>query len=163
MSAFKAFGLTNWSAETFPFAFSHYRFLDDFEGIVVSGEEKMNKPDKRIYYTLLERYHLKADDCIFIDDNQANVDMANKIGIHAILWEHNPEKFGRRLKRSKIFLLLMRVKNLLSTITSTTNYRSSPMLPDKKQRPRPLFLFVLVEHLLSAAAKMHLAVKKIPA
>lgn len=95
---FKAYGLTNWSAETFPFAFSHYRFLDDFEGIVVSGEEKMNKPDKRIYYTLLERYHLKADDCIFIDDNQANVDMANKIGIHAILWERNPEEVWKKIE-----------------------------------------------------------------
>lgn len=89
---FKVFGLTNWSAETFPYAFSHYRFLDDFEGIVVSGEEHMNKPDKRIYYTLLERYHLKASSCVFIDDNPANVEMANKVGIKGILWQHNPEQ-----------------------------------------------------------------------
>lgn len=94
---FKIFGLTNWSAETFPFAFSHYRFLEFFEGIVVSGEENMIKPDKRIYYTLLERYHLKADECIFIDDNQANIDMANKVGIHGILWEHNPEDVWEKI------------------------------------------------------------------
>lgn len=95
---FKAFGLTNWSAETFPIAFSRYRFLDNFEGIVVSGEENMKKPDKRIYYTLLERYHLNADDCIFIDDNQANIDMANKIGIHAILWQHNPDEVWAKIE-----------------------------------------------------------------
>ena len=89
---FKAFGLTNWSAETFPPVFTKYRFLDDFEGIVVSGEEHMNKPDKRIYYTLLERYHLKASNCVFIDDNQANIDMANKVGIKGILWQHNPDE-----------------------------------------------------------------------
>lgn len=89
---FTVYGLTNWSAETFPYAFNHYRFLDDFEGIVVSGEEKMIKPDKRIYYTLLERYHLKADTCIFIDDNEANLETARKIGIHAIHWRHNPDE-----------------------------------------------------------------------
>ena len=43
---FRIYGLTNWSAETFPVAFSRYRFLDDFEGIVVSGEEEMIKPEK---------------------------------------------------------------------------------------------------------------------
>lgn len=90
---FTLYGLTNWSAETFPYAYSHYqKLLDDFEGIVVSGEEKMIKPDKRIYYTLLERYHLKAPTCIFIDDNPANIEMANKIHIHGILWKHNPDE-----------------------------------------------------------------------
>lgn len=96
---FTVYGLTNWSAETFPYAFNHYRFLDDFEGIVVSGEEMMKKPDKRIYYTLLERYHLKADECIFIDDSQANIDTANKIGIHGLLWRHNPDEVWAEIER----------------------------------------------------------------
>lgn len=81
---FKIYGLTNWSAETFPVAFSRYRFLDDFEGIVVSGEEEMIKPEKGIYHTLLERYHLKPQECVFIDDSLANVNMANSLGIHAV-------------------------------------------------------------------------------
>lgn len=97
--SFKLFGLTNWSAETFPYAFNNYRFLDWFEGIVVSGEEKMKKPDKRIFYTLLERYHLQADTCIFIDDNQANVDMANKLKIHGILWQHNPDEVMAQIEQ----------------------------------------------------------------
>ena len=95
---FTTYGLTNWSAETFPYAFRHHRFLDDFEGIVVSGEEEMKKPDKRIYYTLLERYHLKPETCIFIDDNQSNIDMANKIGIAGILWKHNPEEVFQQIE-----------------------------------------------------------------
>lgn len=95
---FTVFGLTNWSAETFPIAFKHYRFLDDFEGIVVSGEEKMKKPDKRIYYTLLERYHLDPKTCVFIDDNKDNIAMANKLGIHGILWEHNPDEVFAKLE-----------------------------------------------------------------
>ena len=89
---FTLYGLTNWSAETFPHAFNNYRFLDDFEGIVGSGEEKMKKPEKRIFHIILERYHLDPDTCIFIDDNQANVDMANHVGIHGILWQHNPDE-----------------------------------------------------------------------
>ena len=99
---FTAYGLTNWSAETFHFAFNKYRFLDDFEGIVVSGEEKMKKPDKRIYYTLLERYHLKAKDCIFIDDSHANVDMANDRGIHGILWRHNPDEVWAEIESLQV-------------------------------------------------------------
>ena len=82
---FKLFGLTNWSSETFPFAYNNYKFLEIFEGIVVSGEEKMKKPEKRIFHLLLERYHLTPEECIFIDDNQNNIDMANKLGIHGIL------------------------------------------------------------------------------
>ena len=62
-------------------------------------EEMMKKPDKRIYYTLLERYHLKADECIFIDDSQANIDTANKIGIHGLLWRHNPDEVWAEIER----------------------------------------------------------------
>ena len=56
---FKVYGLTNWSAETFPYAFNTYKFLQGCEGIVVSGEEKVIRPEKGIYLTLLERYHLE--------------------------------------------------------------------------------------------------------
>lgn len=100
---FTLYGLTNWSAETFPYAYTHYQsILDDFEGIVVSGEEKMIKPDKRIFYTLLERYHLKAQSCIFIDDNPANIEMANKIHIHGILWKHNPEEVLAEIEKLQV-------------------------------------------------------------
>lgn len=95
---YNLYGLTNWSAETFHFAFNNYRFLDLFEGIVVSGEEEMKKPDKRIYYTLLDRYHLEADTCIFIDDSPANIEMANHIKIHGLLWQHNPEEIWNKIE-----------------------------------------------------------------
>ncbi|MCR5085676.1 MAG: HAD family phosphatase [Succinivibrionaceae bacterium] len=78
------YGLTNWSAETFPQAFAKFPFLNDFEGIVVSGEEKMAKPDKRIYMVLLERYHLKGEECLYLDDNEANVAMAINRGLEAV-------------------------------------------------------------------------------
>jgi len=76
--------LTNWSAETFPVALERYKFLQLFEGILVSGEEKMKKPDAEIYDLMLSRYKLKAASTLFIDDNKANVIGARAVGMHAI-------------------------------------------------------------------------------
>lgn len=81
---YRLFGLTNWSAETFPFVYEKYAFFKELEGIVVSGEEKIIKPDAKIYQILLERYHLKAEDCLFIDDNYANIVAAEKLGFQCI-------------------------------------------------------------------------------
>ncbi len=85
------YALTNWSAETFPYAFEHFKFLQDFEGIVVSGEEKMNKPEKGIFLTLFERYHLKPEECLFMDDNIHNVETAKSRGMHAFLYTGTKE------------------------------------------------------------------------
>lgn len=81
---YRLFGLTNWSAETFPIAYHLYPFFEEFEGIVVSGEEKLAKPDERIFLTLLERYELVAAECLFIDDNARNTRAATALGFHAL-------------------------------------------------------------------------------
>lgn len=81
---FKIYGLTNWSAETFPVALKRFNFLQLFDGIVVSGDEKLIKPEKEIFELLLNRYNLKAENCVFIDDNIKNVQAAINIGFHAI-------------------------------------------------------------------------------
>lgn len=81
------FCLTNWSHETFPIVKEvHARLFGMFEGIVVSGEEKMVKPNPEICQLLLNRYSLQASESIFIDDRQANIDGANHVGIHGILF-----------------------------------------------------------------------------
>ena len=81
---YRLFGLTNWSAETFPIAREKYAFLNIFEGIVVSGEEKMIKPDPAIYKLILTRYGLQGDECIFIDDNLDNITAARSLGIGGV-------------------------------------------------------------------------------
>jgi 2-haloacid dehalogenase len=81
---YRIFGLTNWSAETFPIACDLYPFFGDFEGIVVSGEERLAKPDERIYLLLLERYGLSGDECLFIDDNARNIEAATALGFHTL-------------------------------------------------------------------------------
>lgn len=75
------YGLTNWSAETLPQVMEHYDFFSLFDGIVVSGEEHLLKPDPRIYRVLLNRYHLNPAECLFVDDNPQNVAAAKRIGM----------------------------------------------------------------------------------
>lgn len=78
------YGLTNWSAETLPIAMHKYGFFKELDGIVVSGEEKLVKPDKRLFQILLDRYSLKPAESLFIDDNKANADAAREMGFHTI-------------------------------------------------------------------------------
>ncbi|MCQ4034533.1 HAD family hydrolase [Kaistella montana] len=79
-SEYELFGLTNWSAETFPYALSNYDFFEIFEEkIVVSGEEKLIKPDPKIWHVLLEKYQLNAEESVFIDDNPKNIEIAKNI------------------------------------------------------------------------------------
>ena len=80
------YALTNWSAETFPIARAKYDFLNWFDGIVVSGEERLVKPDPAIYARLLKRYQLHSSNCLFIDDNAANVSEAAHLGFETILF-----------------------------------------------------------------------------
>jgi 2-haloacid dehalogenase len=81
---YKLYGLTNWSAETFPIVFKRYPFFTLFDGIVISGEEKLIKPDKKIFELMLERYHLEAKNALFIDDNINNIQTAKEMGFATI-------------------------------------------------------------------------------
>jgi 2-haloacid dehalogenase len=88
--------LTNWSTETFPIALDRYDFLRWFEHIVVSGEERVKKPDPRIFAILLDRIDRAAPDCVFIDDSAINVAAADDLGFAAILFT-DPEQLRRDL------------------------------------------------------------------
>ncbi|MDB5023955.1 MAG: family phosphatase [Mucilaginibacter sp.] len=81
---YKIYALTNWSAETFPVAFERFEFLKWFDGIVVSGAEKMRKPTPEFYHILLDRYGVKPEEALFIDDNYRNIVAAEKLGIPSI-------------------------------------------------------------------------------
>ena len=81
---YNIYALTNWSAETFPKAIKKFKFLKWFEGIVVSGEEKTRKPFKKIYDITINRFDLKPEETLFIDDNLRNIQGAKKLGINSI-------------------------------------------------------------------------------
>ncbi|MEM6724998.1 MAG: HAD family phosphatase [Bacteroidota bacterium] len=78
------FALTNWAGDTFQWTRDHHPFLNEFEGILVSGDEKMKKPDREIYELTLQRFGLVAEQCVFIDDSLKNVEGARSVGMEAI-------------------------------------------------------------------------------
>ena len=78
------YAITNFSHEKFGIAKERFPFLAEFRGTIVSGEEKLLKPEPAIYRLLLDRYGLEAADCVFIDDSAANVEGARAVGMHAL-------------------------------------------------------------------------------
>ena len=81
---YKLIGLTNWSHETFPVAIDRFEFLSWFDGIVVSGTEKMKKPDPEIYQLTLQRYDIDPNKAVFIDDKKENIEAAVNEGVKGI-------------------------------------------------------------------------------
>ncbi len=100
---YKVVALTNWSHETFPKALKKFDFLQWFEGIIVSGEEKTRKPFDDIYHITLDRFNIKAEQSIFIDDNLQNIEAANSLGINGIQFK-SPERLEQQLKQYNINL-----------------------------------------------------------
>jgi 2-haloacid dehalogenase len=98
---YKIYALTNWSAETFPVALKRYDFMGWFDGIVVSGAEKMRKPAPEFYQLLLDRYNVNPQESLFIDDNIRNILAAEKMGITSIHFT-SPEQLKSELKNKFI-------------------------------------------------------------
>ena len=105
---YRLFGLTNWSMETYPIVLERFSFFDEFDGIVISGEERMAKPGKEIFYLLLKRYDLKPGESLFIDDNAKNIKTAQEIGLHTIHYEQDLnlqselKRLGIKISREKL-------------------------------------------------------------
>ena len=81
------YAITNFSAEKFSIVRTMFPTLDAFDGIIVSGEERVVKPDPAIYRLLFDRYGFAAADCLFIDDSEKNVAGARAVGMRAHLFE----------------------------------------------------------------------------
>jgi len=78
------YGLSNWSAETFPRVRQKYAFFDMLDEIFLSGEIGLIKPDQAIFNLLLNKTGYSAPECVLIDDSQANIDAARKMGFRTI-------------------------------------------------------------------------------
>jgi len=100
-SKYKTYALTNWQAGLFDIALVRYNFLHWFDGRVVSGEEKTRKPFPEFYNILLDRYNVKAEESLFIDDNLRNVKAAEELGIKSIHFQ-SPEQLLEELKNYKV-------------------------------------------------------------
>ncbi len=81
------YALSNWSTETFPLAKRRYDCLRWFDGILLSGEVRHVKPERRIFDICCERFGLSPDDSLFVDDSEINVEAARELGFHSVRFE----------------------------------------------------------------------------
>ena len=85
------FAITNFSHEFWPpFRARESSVFDRFRDIVVSGEERLTKPDPAIYHLALDRFGLAAADAVFIDDRADNVASANAVGMTGLQFVDAP-------------------------------------------------------------------------
>jgi 2-haloacid dehalogenase len=97
-AGYPVYGLSNWSAETFPLARRKYPFFDLFDDMVISGEVNMIKPDPAIFQLLLEKTGLNASECLLIDDSEKNISVAREMGF-LVLHYQSPVLLKNELKQ----------------------------------------------------------------
>ncbi|WP_310961027.1 HAD family hydrolase [Nocardioides terrisoli] len=90
------FALTNWSAETFHHARERFAWLDLFADIVVSGQERVAKPDPAIFELLSRRSGVPLDQLFYTDDSPRHVTTARALGMTAVVFA-SPEQLRRDL------------------------------------------------------------------
>ncbi len=95
------YGLSNWSAETYPRVRPQYDFFDLFDKIILSGEVKLVKPDPAIFNLTLKKINRVANECILIDDSEGNVNVAKRIGFATIHFK-SPEQLRVELLKLKL-------------------------------------------------------------
>ncbi|MGO1315520.1 MAG: HAD-IA family hydrolase [Cellulomonadaceae bacterium] len=82
----RVLALTNWSAETFPHAQERFGILDRFDGVLVSGAERLAKPDPAIFALACQRFGVAAERAVFVDDRPENVAGAERVGMSGIVF-----------------------------------------------------------------------------
>lgn len=79
--------LSNWEAGTFKIAQARFPFLRDFDARLISGEERLIKPNPEFFKLLESRHGVNPKRAIFIDDVPKNTQVAESLGYHTHLFE----------------------------------------------------------------------------
>ena len=95
------YGLSNWSAETFPYAREKFDFFELLDDMVISGHVGYVKPEPEIYQLILEKIKRPAQECLFVDDSLPNIQQADKMGFETIHFR-SPEQLADRLRELNI-------------------------------------------------------------
>ena len=98
----RLFALSNWPAETAADLKDTYRFFDWFDGIVISGEERVAKPDPEVFLRLCDRYALSPHTSLFVDDAETNTTAAEDLGFRSVLFS-SPDQLCRELEALGLF------------------------------------------------------------
>jgi len=96
-AGYHLYGLSNWSAETFPLAREKYDFFGLFDDMVISGEVGHVKPDPEIFQIMLNKIGRPAQECLFIDDSLPNIKQAEAMGF-AVVHFQSPDQLRTRLQ-----------------------------------------------------------------
>ena len=80
------YALSNWSVETFPIAVNRFECLRWFKGVLLSGEVKVLKPDRRIFEIFLDTFRIEPSRAIYIDDRFENVEAAIELGMRGVVF-----------------------------------------------------------------------------
>ena len=95
---YNCYVLSNWSWETFENLENEYTFLNLFDGLLISGKEKLIKPDEKIYLLAIKRFNLNAHETVFIDDKIENIEAAKNLGFKTIHLD-NPELITKKINQ----------------------------------------------------------------
>jgi 2-haloacid dehalogenase len=87
----RVYALSNFSGDLFREHRPRFAFLDRFEGLLISGDEGIVKPEPAIYDLLVERFDLDPVSTVFVDDREDNVIGARAAGLHAVRFESAPQ------------------------------------------------------------------------
>jgi 2-haloacid dehalogenase len=116
------YGLSNWSAETFPFAQGRFEFLHWFRAILLSAEVHLVKPDPRIFQCFCERFALIPEQIIYVDDLQHNVEAARSVGMHAIRFS-DPASLREELLQLGLLRSRARVEHVAAWVSNLDRAR----------------------------------------
>lgn len=103
INGYSLYYLSNFHHLAFEHILEEYEFFKLFEGGVVSYKEKLLKPEKEIYESLVNKYNLNPQESIFVDDTKINIEAAEKLNIKGIVFE-NPNQFKECLIQLKMNL-----------------------------------------------------------
>jgi 2-haloacid dehalogenase len=96
------YALSNWPAEKFALVRPIYPFFEWFDGLIISGEVGLIKPDHRIFQLLLEKVNRPVQECLFIDDHLSNIRVASELGFQTIHFQ-SAEQLEDELEKRGIF------------------------------------------------------------
>lgn len=97
-AGYPVYGLSNWSAETFPYVRDQHGFFGLLDGIILSAEVRSVKPEPRIFEVALQRIGRPAGECLFIDDALANIEQARRMGFVTVHFQ-SPAQLEAELHR----------------------------------------------------------------
>ncbi|PXV89476.1 putative hydrolase of the HAD superfamily [Lachnotalea glycerini] len=81
---YKIYILSNYPRRTYDLSKKQLDFLEVCDGALFSFEVKKIKPEEEIFHLLLDKYNIKSEEAVFLDDNINNIEAAQKLGIHSI-------------------------------------------------------------------------------